>query len=804
MAVVLLDRFKTILGRAAAFRPPKNAVQYLKAMVWLGASGMCAIVLGLGAVFLYLDPQIPATETFTNYQFETPLRVFDEDQRLIAEFGDRRLIPISIDDVPPLYLSGLLGTEDKRFYGHFGIDLISLTNDTVSLLTSDVRTGASTITMQLAKIVSFTLDQTFIRKFKEMLLALKIERQLEKREILELYVNIVPFGKRAYGLQAAAHTYYGKPVDELNLAQLAMLAGITKKPEGGNPINGPEWALDRRNLVLRRMFEQNAIDQAAFETARNAPITARVFQLEVDLPSPYPAEQVRQELVGHFGTGIYSGYEVTTTIDVDLQAAAQRAVRQGLFDYDVRHGYRGPAGQLDLAEFEGDPDAILTRLREFEPVSGLEPGVVVFVDEQAIDVMLRNGDVAHVPWEGLRWARRFIDEDTRGPSLKTAGDAFAAGDVIRLLKTDTGWAVRQVPEIQGALIALDPRTGEIKALVGGFNFYRNQFNHALQAFRQPGSGFKPVLYSAALDEGVTPATIFLDAPLVFDDENLETTYRPRNDSGTFKGPTRLREALFRSVNLVSIRVLLEVGTKPVIDHAANLGLDVSTFPRNTQLAIGGGTMTVRPIDMTRTYATFANGGFAITPHLVKEVRKLDGSIVLHPEYPLVCDDCGEGQSAVRVLDERNAFIIQSMLRDVVKRGTGRKALALGREDLAGKTGTTNEAADTWFNGFHPHLVATTWVGFSDLTPIGSREYGSTTPLEIWVDFMEHALDGVPTINPPLPDGVVSVRIDLGTGRFAGANSKNTAFEFFLAENLPPGHSSRPRTRQRTVRPEDIF
>ena len=771
--------------------------------MWLGASGVCAIALGLTAVFLYLDPQIPATETFTDYQFETPLRVFDEDQRLIAEFGDRRLIPISIDDVPPLYLAGLLGTEDKRFYSHFGIDLISLANDTASLLTSDVRTGASTITMQLAKIVSFTLDQTFIRKFKEMLLALKIERQLDKREILELYVNIVPFGKRAYGLQAAAQTYYGKPVDTLDLAQLAMLAGVTKKPEGGNPINGPEWALNRRNLVLRRMFEQDAIDRVAYDAARTAPITARVFQLEVDLPSPYPAEEVRQELVGHFGTDIYSGYEVTTTIDVELQAAAQRAVRKGLLEYDVRHGYRGPEARLDLTDAAGDLNALNDALRDFAPVSGLEPGVVVAVGEQTIDVMMRNGEVVQVAWSGLRWARPYIDEDTRGPRPKVASDAFAPGDVIRLLDTDAGWVVRQVPEIQGALIALDPRTGEIKALVGGFNFFRNQFNHALQAYRQPGSGFKPVLYSAALKEGVTPATIFLDAPLVFDDEALETTYKPRNDSGTFKGPTRLREALFRSVNLVSIRVLLDVGTQPVIEHAARLGLDTGTFPRNTQLAIGGGTMTVRPIDMTRTYATFANGGFAVEPHLIKQVRKLDGSVVLDPEYPVVCGDCGANQ-AVRVLDARNAYIMQSMLRDVVKRGTGRKALALGREDLAGKTGTTNDAADTWFNGFHPHLVATTWVGFSDLTPIGSREYGSTTPLEIWVDFMSQALDGVPTVNPQLPDGVVSVRIDLGTGRFAGANSKNTAFEFFLAENLPPGHSRRPRAREATVRPEDIF
>ena len=601
--------------------------------MWLALAGVCGISLGLASAFLYLDPLIPSTETYTRYSFKTPLRIYTADGALIAEFGDR-LIPVKLADVPQPFIDALLNTEDKRFYDHFGIDLISFTNDFINLLTfPEERTGASTITMQLAKVVSFSPKQEFIRKFKEMLLALKVEQELSKEQILELYVNIMSFGKRAYGVQAAAHTYYGKPVEELTLAQLAMLAGIMKKPSGGNPINGPEWALERRNLVLRRMLEQGSITEAEYGQARAAPITAAQFNPEIDLPAPYPAEWVRQQLEERYGADLYSGFVAYTTLDAEHQAVAQRAVHAGVMGYDRRHGYRGPEGRAD-------PDAPAAEaLAGFQVVSGLEPAVVVAVEERAITVRRMDDALVRIEWGGLRWAREYLGVDALGRLPRTAADVAAVGDVVRIEPDADGWQLRQLPEIQGALVSLDPRTGAVRALVGGWNFHARQFNHALQGNRQPGSGFKPFVYSAALERGVTPATVFWDAPLVFEDANLETTYRPRNDSGDYRGPMPLRQALYQSRNAVSVRVMQRVGATSIIDHASHFGFDTGIMPRNTQLAIGAGTMTVAPIDMAAGYAAFANGGFRIEPHIIKRVERLDGLVVLEPRHAHACDPC---------------------------------------------------------------------------------------------------------------------------------------------------------------------
>ena len=849
-------------GRVLLSRWPRLR-KTLGVILGLAGAGFCAIFLGFASVFAYLGPKIPSIETYRHYRYETPLRIYTADGALIGEFG-RRLIPIVLEDVPQHFVNALIDTEDKRFYRHFGIDLISLANDVVGLATSDVRTGASTITMQLAKVVSFDRSQVFIRKFKEMITALQIERELGKDEILALYVNIMAFGKNAYGVQAAAHTYYGKPAAELNIPQLAMLAGILKKPEGGNPINGPEWALKRRNLVLRRMRAQGSINAAEYHAAVAAPITARVFQRGIDLAAPYPAEWVRHELFTRFGQDIYSGFLAHTTLDAKMQAAAQRAVRQGLVDYDRRHGYRGPAGRVDFASGEDsgeadaglDANALAAALAPYPPSGDLQAALIVSVGETDAAARRGSGELLSIGWEGLRWARPFLGTDAMGPRPKRAADVVAVGDVVYVQSVADEWRLAQPPNLQGALVALDSRNGGIRAVVGGWDFRAQQFNHALQAKRQPGSGFKPFLYSAALANGVTPATIFWDVPHVFDDPNLETEYRPRNDGG-FEGPMPLRRGLYRSKNAVSIGVFLQVGVAPVLRHVTKFGFAPDILPRNTQLAVGGGPMLVTPVQMAASYAVFANGGFRVEPHLIDRVQRQDGSLVFAPRHPVVCDPCPQdaegGLAAVdgelplaaastetraggvslaaapaeapmpeeaaaddaslppppaqRVLDARNAFIMRSLLGDVIRRGTGNRAWkTLERTDLGGKTGTTDDATDTWFNGFHPNLVATTWAGFSDGRPTGKNEFGSKTPLSIWIEFMREALADEPVATPLIPDGVVSVKINPATGRVAAPGDAGAKFEYFLQEH-PPGEAARNpahRGENGPVRPEDVF
>lgn len=868
--------------------------------MWLGLSTLCAAVLSLAGIYLYLDPQIPRPESYRNVQLETPLRVYAKDGELLAEYGERRAIPISLDQVPQHFIDALLDTEDKRFYKHSGIDFISLSNDLVTLIgslltTGEVTPGASTITMQLARNISFSLERKFLRKFKEMLLSLKIEQELTKDEILELYINMAPFGKRAYGAQAAAFTYYGKPLIQLNLPQLAMLAGIPQLPSAGNPINGPEHALTRRNLVLSRMLAQKSISEAEYTAARAAPISAHLYARELDVPSPYAAEWVRQQAIGAFPDLYSGGYEIRTTIDAALQREAIDALRRGLASYDRRHGYRGAEAQVsealreELAQFTPQSDlsdadvldGITEALADLPDYGGLEPAVVIAAGDEYAIAARRDGAIVSLALADSAWARPYIEVDLRGPAPKSMTQLTAAGDIIRVTPGETAaatagdtpppyprWLLTQLPEIQGALVSLDPHDGAVRALVGGYDFYRNQYNHALQAARQPGSGFKPFVYSAALAAGVTPAHVFLDAPLVFDDENLESQYRPDNDNNRYNGPTRLREALYRSINLVSMRVLLEVGAGHVLDHVGKFGFDTRDFPRNTQLAIGGGTMAVTPLQMARSYAVLANTGFLIEPHIIDTISNASGEVVFRANHPQACALCGEDQGsatatadlapdeapaaeptsleellaaseakvaeqpdpselaaaqatpddtpeleeqppipAPRVIDERNAFMMHSLLQDVIKRGTGRSARRLQRGDLAGKTGTTNDAADTWFNGYSPHLVTSVWVGFSNHEPLGARAYGSNTPLPIWIDFMEDALKGLEEAHPSQPPGVVTLKIDPATGERARAGQANAMFEFFLSEFAPaePAREdkSRPRTEEE-IKAIDLF
>ena len=896
----------------------------------LGVAAVCAAVLSLAAAFLYLDPQIPKPETYRNVQLETPLRILTADGQLMAEFGERRVIPMTLDEVPQDFINALLDTEDKRFYEHSGIDFISLTNDVASLAGSlltdgEVGAGASTITMQLARNVSFSLERRFLRKFKEMLLALKIEQELEKDEILELYLNVVAFGKRAYGAQAAAMTYYGKPLEELDLAQLAMLAGIPQAPSAANPINGPERAIARRNLVLTRMFAQGSIDQTQYQLATQAPITASVYSRNLDVASPYAAEWVRQQGAALLDDLYTGGYEIITTIDSAMQAAAIAAVRKGLLEYDRKHGFRGVEGTADetlrdqllaLTEeqkqpwrtpvpdsdtdssleqegavsvqetspsplFEPDMLAGLTdAIRDLEVSGGLEPAVVLDVTDTDAVVFSRAAQTVVLQLEDTTWARQYIDTDVQGAVPESMRDVIAVGDLVRIRPVEEGWHLAQLPAVQGALVSLNPQDGAVRAMVGGFDFFANQYNHALQAARQPGSGFKPFLYATAINTEVTPASIFMDAPLVFEDANLESQYRPKNDNQSYNGPTRLREALYRSINLVSIRVLLEIGAGTVLDYVPNFGFATNTFPRNTQLAIGGGTMAVTPIDMSRAYAVFANGGYLVDPYIVSEIRTNQGDTVYRanpavvpneaeqlaldtlaeqletdedvfeeptdlaavladnpvPEdttldelAPAAADNSSTELSdieseddsnldtanedllpepvfAPRVIDARTAYIMDSMLRDVIKRGTGRRALALGRTDLAGKTGTTNDATDTWFNGYSPHLTTSVWVGFSNFDPLGATAYGSNTPLPIWVDYMQTALADLPPAELPQPAGLVTVKIDPQTGEVAEPGSATAIFEIFKSESAPKTRASsgRPAPEEEEINALDLF
>ncbi|NCF45461.1 MAG: peptidase [Proteobacteria bacterium] len=747
-----------------------------------------------------------------------------------------------------------------------------------------------------------------------MLLSLKIEQELTKDEILELYINLVPFGKRAYGAQAAAVTYYGKPLKELSIAQLAMLAGIPQRPEAGNPINGPEWALRRRNQVLSRMLAQDSITQAEYETAIAAPITAQVYARELDLPSPYAAEWVRQEVVGKVADLYTGGYEIYTTLDGAAQREATSALRRGLLKYDQDHGYRGAEDTLEaaladtIARVFGEQNAdqgikqgsnqgmgpsaplqnsvrqtppvdlpadlqtdlqaeLLNRLDQYDAYTEQMPAIVLQVNEQDALVLAKESGLGTLRLSDSRWAREYRSVDERGARPQRMGDIISVGDIIRVnTKAATSaasstdgepiWLLTQLPDIQGALIAMDPQNGAVRALVGGYDFYRNQYNYALQAQRQPGSGFKPFVYSSALTRGITPADIFLDAPLVFEDENLESQYRPENDNNRYNGPTRLREALYRSINLVSMRVLLKVGAGKVLEDVSSFGFDMTSFPRNTQLALGGGTMTVAPVDMVRAYGVLANGGYLVEPHIVQRLVDQQGNVLYQANPATVCKNCEAGETvestsstaaasatasdaeaeaftgswlnatvldsllqkqrapidevaqarAEQVLDERNAFIMQSMLRDVIKLGTGRRARAIGRQDLAGKTGTTNDASDTWFNGFNSSLVTSVWVGFKDQQPLGRNAYGSNIPLPIWIDFMEDALVGTPETTMLQPPGVVTLRIDRETGRPTARNNPNSVDEVFLAESAPDASStlSQQNTATEEIRAVDLF
>ena len=768
---------------------------------------LLAGALGAGALafmFWLFSPELPSTDALKDVHLQTPLRVYARDGRLMAEFGEKRRIPLRLEEVPPAMVQAVIAAEDERFFQHPGVDWQGLVRAVVYLVrTGEKGPGGSTVTMQVARNFFLGREKTYERKLKEILLALKIERRLSKEEILELYFNKIFFGHRAYGVGAATQVYYGRPLDELSLAQIAMLAGLPKAPSRFNPIVNPQRALARRDYVLGRMFRLGFIDAPAHAAADGAPVTARWHGLKVEVEAPYAAEMVRATLEEELGEEAYiGGFRVYTTIDSARQSAANAALRTGLLDYDRRHGYRGAERRLE--ERGGDPERSESLLSDIPVVGGLPPALVLDVDEEVVLAHAKGFGEVELPWPTLEWARPYVNVNRRGPAPKKPADVVQAGDVIRVQLTEEGWVMAQVPEIQGAFVALDPRDGAIVALSGGFDFYRSKFNRATQALRQPGSSFKPFIYSAALQQGFTPASFINDAPVVFEDHGLEDVWRPQNYSGRFFGPTRMRVALYKSRNLVSIRLLKSTGIERALEHIARFGLDVSRLPANLSLAVGSGEVT--PLELSAGYAVIANGGYRVEPYFIERIEDSYGTVLRRAQPLRVCRECEHEAAsteavspgavsagaevssrprwAERSVDGRNAWLMQSMMRDVVRQGTGRGALTLGREDLAGKTGTTNDFRDAWFAGFTPRLVATAWVGFDQHQSLGSREAGSKAALPVWIDFMRSALDGVPEEILERPEGLVTMRIDPESGEPALAGDSAAIFETFRAENAP--------------------
>ncbi|PPI78935.1 penicillin-binding protein 1A [Marinobacter flavimaris] len=806
---------------------------------WLFLTGLSVAVIVTSGFYLYLRPGLPPVHQLLDIKLQTPLRVYSKDNRLIAEFGEKRRAPITIEQIPTIQLQAFMAAEDSRFYEHFGVDIKGLARAAIELVsTGEIQSGGSTITMQVAKNYFLSRDRTFIRKFNEILLALQIERELDKNRILELYLNKIYLGNRAYGIAAAAQVYYNKPVSELSLAQMAMLAGLPKAPSAFNPLANPDRAMIRRNWILGRMRDLGYITPDAHELAVSAPITASYNSTETEVDADYVAEMARSEMVRRFGEDAYTdGYTVTLTVDGKKQQVATEALRDGLEAYDRRHGFRGPIGQIDqetLAESEPS-DLILNYPR----VESLLPAIVTEVDDESgkVAVHARRIGPATMAFETMTWARRYKTENLTGPEPEKPSDVVAPGDVIYVRAqnpesaspepeangnespneqseqlAEASVALAQIPRVEGALISLKAKTGAIEALSGGYSFGQSKYNRAIQARRQPGSTFKPFLYLSALESGMTPATIYNDAPIVFDDSELETAWRPQNSSGQFYGPTRLREALYRSRNLVSIRLLRDLGIQNTLDYLAQLEIPVENMPDDLSLSLGSGQLT--PMELARGMAVIANGGYDVEPYLIETITDFSGETIYQAPKTVLCDkDCdddtaqepsgeqegspntganvsetSEDSPEVRVMprlaDERSVFILHSMMQDVIRRGTGRRALTLGRDDIAGKTGTTNEQKDTWFAGFNHEVATTTWVGFDQPAPLGRREFGASTALPIWLNYMELALEGAPSSFMPRPNGIVNIRINPETGQRARPG-EDGIFEVFREEDAPP-------------------
>ncbi|WP_114785995.1 penicillin-binding protein 1A [Vibrio tetraodonis] len=804
-------------------------------------------LLGIGTIFgfyLYVKPELPDVATLRDVKLQTPMQIFSQDGKLISQFGEKRRIPVTYDEIPPHLIEALIATEDSRFYEHPGIDPIGITRAALVVAVSgSAKQGASTITQQLARNFFLSNEKKIMRKIKEIFIAIHIEQLLSKQEIMELYVNKIFLGYRSYGFGAAAQTYFGKDIKDLTLSEVATLAGMPKAPSTMNPIYSIERATNRRNVVLQRMLNEEYITQAEYDQARNEVIISRYHGAEIELNAPYVAELARAWMVSQYGEEAYtSGMNVYTTVDSKLQSAANEASINNLIAYDERHGYRGAEkvlwqeGQTPLNTQE--IDKILSKV----PTYGeLTPAVVTSVTTQQAKVWVKNQGAQTLDWDGIKWARKFLTDERQGPAPSSATEVLTAGEQIwvRPIETltdnheqSTTWHLGQVPNANTAFVAMNPENGAVLSLIGGFNFVHNKFNRATQSVRQVGSSIKPFIYSAAIDKGLTLATLVNDAPINQWDKSQGTAWRPKNSPPTYIGPTRLRIGLAQSKNVMAVRVLREVGLDETRQYLTRFGFDIDQLPRSETIALGAGSLT--PMKMAQGYSVFANGGYYVEPYYISKVEGPFGDLEFEAKPKIICrDSClSEGsdeqsnefleqdidpidveqsaQYAPQVISEQTAFLVREMMYSNIWgggnwsegtgwNGTGWRAQALKRRDIGGKTGTTNDSKDTWYNGYGPGMVAISWVGFDDHTRKLGRtvpnsnlgkdqnsgvEAGARTAQPAWVDFMKVALAGVPSQEKEIPANIVRVRIDRNSGLLTNKFDASSMFEYFLEDTEP--------------------
>ncbi|MBB1311209.1 PBP1A family penicillin-binding protein [Pseudoalteromonas sp. SR41-8] len=804
----------------------KRTLQFFIICAFLG-------LITLVSLYYYVKSDIPSVQVLKDVQLQTPMQVFSKDGLLINQFGEKRRIPVTIEEIPQPLINAILATEDNRFYDHIGIDPIGILRSALVLIsTGEKKQGASTITMQLARNFFLTREKAYIRKVKEIFIALHIENLLTKDEILALYLNKIELGNRAFGIGAAAQVYYGKQLNELTLAQMAMIAGLPKAPSALNPIRNPVRAKARRNVVLRRMLDEGYISQADYNQSSQEPITAKFHGAEIDLYAPYISEMVRAEMVARYGyeKAYNTGFKVYTSVESDVQAAAQKALVDNLHAYDMRHGYRGPEQQL--WDFETQPalssSEILAKLEPVKEIAPLLTAAVLSVGEQTATVLLKSGEQVTLDWDNLKWARKYITRYRQGFPPKTAADILNPGEQIWLRKNDDGsYLLSQLPEASSALVSLDPNDGRIKAIVGGYSFEQSQYNRAVQAKRQVGSNIKPFIYSAALNNGYTLASILNDAPINQWDKSLGVAWRPKNSPAVYNGPIRIRRALAQSKNVISVRLLRGVGLQRTADHLLKFGFQNNDINRSESLALGSASIT--PLELARGMSTFANGGHLITPYFINEIQDSAGNVLFKTKPLLACDPVTPqltmtqfesttglntsqtaNHCAPRIISKQNAFLIADAMNSAIWgggswahktgwSGTGWRAQVLDRRDLSGKTGTTNDSVDTWFSGFNRNVMTSVWVGFDnpgnplgrstynnnmDNTQISGAESGAKTAQPAWIDFMRVALKDKPEAPIEPPEGLVSVRIDLATGLLSQKNDYTSRFEYFEKGTSP--------------------
>ncbi|WP_332403123.1 PBP1A family penicillin-binding protein [Vibrio metschnikovii] len=794
---------------------------------------LICIILGVTTIFgfyFYVKPDLPDVAELKDVRLQTPMQVFSEDGKLIAQFGEKRRIPLRLDEMPPELLEAVIATEDSRFYEHYGFDPIGITRAAVAVMASgSASQGASTITQQLARNFFLSNEKKIMRKIKEIFIAIHIEQLLSKEEILELYLNKIYLGHRSYGVGAAAQTYFGKEVKDLTLSEIAMIAGLPKAPSTMNPLFSVERATHRRNVVLLRMLAENYITQQEYDQARNEPLISKFHGAEIELRAPYVAEIARAWMVERYGeeAAYTSGMNVYTTVNTKLQQAANQAAIDNLLAYDMRHGYRGAEKVLWKAgQSAWDTPTMIAHLRSEPTYGDLLPSIVVKVEEKSAQVWVKNTGLKTIAWEDMNWARRFITDDRQGPLPSKASDILAVGEQVWIRRQHAigdeqeHWTLSQVPNANTAFVAMDPENGAILALVGGFNFVHSNFNRATQSVRQVGSSIKPFIYSAALEKGLTLASLINDAPINQWDQSQGIAWRPKNSPPTYVGPTRLRIGLAQSKNVMAVRVLREVGLKETRQFLTRFGFELSQLPRSETIALGAGSLT--PVKMAQGYSVFANGGYYVEPFYISKVEDSFGHVEFLANPKVVChQDCQSSSDnpfneqdatvnyAPQVISEQNAFLVREMMYSNIWgggdwragtgwNGTGWRAQTLRRRDVGGKTGTTNDSKDAWYNGFGPGMVATAWVGFDDHSrnlgstapnpntddDITGAEAGAKTAQPGWVEFMRIALDGVPAQPKAMPPNIIRVRIDRDSGLLTNKLDASSMFEYFVQGTEP--------------------